>query len=94
MLSADSHRSTKEIAKPRSFVVDFDAEKGKRPRIKEGKPQPDQHRVAIKLARKVQLSTIREYLEGRADFDKGILEGISKFITAPHEAPLTLFRLP
>lgn len=94
MLSADSHRSTKEVVKHHSFVVDFDAEKGKRPRVKDGKPQPDQHRVAIKLAKKVQLSTVREYLEGKADFDKGILEAISKFITAPHEAPLTLFRLP
>ena len=95
MLSAESHRATKQIP-DHSFVVDFDAEKGKLPRVdaKTGETQPDQHRVAIKFSKKVQLATIRGYLEGTIDFDNGVLEGISKFVTTPHKAPLTLFRLP
>ena len=90
MLSTDSHRSTKSVDRHHSFVVDFDAEKGKRPRKDEhGNPKPDQHRVAIKFAKKIDLGMVREYLEGHSDFHNGIVEGISKFITTPHEAPLT-----
>ena len=32
----------------------------------------------IRFAKKVQLATVRGYLEGKIDFDNGILEGISK----------------
>ena len=95
MHSTDSHRSTKSVDRHHTFVVDFDAEKGKRPRKDgDGNPKPDQHRVAIKFAKKVDLGMVREYLEGHSDFHNGIVEGVSKFIPTPHEAPLTLFRLP
>ena len=95
MLSTDSHRSPKLIDRHHSFVVDFDAEKGKRPRVdKDNNAKPDQHRVAVKLAKKIDLGMVREYLEGHSDFHNGIVEGVSKFIITSHKAPLTLFRLP
>ncbi len=58
-----------------SFIVDRDAEKGQAPR--EG-GRDNKHRVVIKFAKKVQLATVRAYLEGKIDFDNGVLEGISK----------------
>ena len=95
MLSTDSYRSPKSFDRHHSFVVDFDAEKGKRPRVdQQGNAKPDQHRVAVKLAKKIDLGMVREYLEGRSDFHNGIVEGISRFIATSYKAPLTLFRLP
>ena len=77
MYSAKCHRATSQ--KPEnSFTVDLDAEKGRTPRT-DGKPERDnEHRVVIRFAKKVQLATVRGYLEGKIDFDNGILEGISK----------------
>lgn len=65
---------------PHSFIVDLDAEKGLTPRApREGQTaRENKHRVAIKFAKKVQLATVRAYLEGTIDFDNGVLEGISK----------------
>ena len=95
MLSTDSYRSPKSVDRHHSFVVNFDTEKGKRPRLDEqGNPKPDEHRVAIKFAKKIDLGLVREYLAGHSDFHNGIVEGVSKFNTTPHEAPLTWFRLP
>ena len=77
--SADSHRATTQ--KPdNSFTVNLDEEKGLKPR--ENKPE-DTHRVAIKFAKKIQLATVRAYLEGKMDFDNGVLEGISKASSSP-----------
>ena len=60
-------------------MVDLDAEKGQAPRVgRDGKAIENKHRVAIKFAKKVQLATTRAYLEGKMDFDNGVLEGISK----------------
>ena len=71
--SADRYRATSQ--KPdNSFIVDLDAEKGQTPRGN----RENKHRVAIKYAKKVQLATVRAYLEGQIDFDNGVLEGISK----------------
>lgn len=84
MLSANSYRATSQ--KPdRSFVVDLDVEKGQTPRApRDGQPpRENKHRVAIKFAKKVQLATVRAYLEGTVDFDNGILEGISKAYLLP-----------
>ena len=62
-----------------SFIVDLDAEKGVTPRpSKDGKPRENKHRVAIRFTKKLQLATVRAYLEGKMDFDNGVLEGISK----------------
>lgn len=60
-------------------MVDLDAEKGRTPRT-DGKAddRDNKHRVVIKFAKKVQLATVRGYLDGQIDFDNGILEGISK----------------
>lgn len=70
----DFYRATAQ--KPDNhFVVDLDAEKGQTPR--EGRE--NKHRVAIKFAKMIRLATVRAYLDGKIDFDNGILEGISKF---------------
>lgn len=70
--SADQHRATSQ--KPdNNFIVDLDAEKGQAPRG----PREDKHRVAIKFAKRVQLASVRAYLDGNMDFDNGVLEGIS-----------------
>ena len=71
--SAYPHRATSQKPENR-FIVDLDEEKGQTP--KEGRD--NKHRVAINFAKKVQLATVRGYLEGKIDFDKGILEGISE----------------
>ena len=76
---ADSCRATTQ--KPdNNFIVDLDAEKGQAPRPpRDGQPARDnKHRVAIKFAKKIQLAMVREYLDGKTDFDNGVLEGISK----------------
>ena len=89
--STDDHRATSQ--KPEnSFIVDLDAEKGQTPR--EGRE--NKHRVVIKFAKKVQLATVRGYLEGKIDFDNGILEGISEIspLCLLPSALLTPPRLP
>ena len=55
-------------------MVDLDAEKGQTPRPN----HENKHRVGIKFSKKVQLASVRAYLDGKMDFDNGILEGISK----------------
>ena len=73
---ADNHRATSQ--KPdNAFTVDLDAEKGRKPRDDKDKDK-NTHRVAIKFAKKIRLETVRAYLEGKIDFDNGVLEGISK----------------
>ena len=73
---ADNHRATSQ--KPdNAFTVDLDAEKNQRPRKPEDVDK-NKHRVAIKFAKKIRLETVRAYLEGKIDFDNGVLEGISK----------------
>ncbi|KAF6219194.1 hypothetical protein HO133_005019 [Letharia lupina] len=75
-----SHLGWATSQKPdRSFVVDLDVEKGQTPRApRDGQAaRENKHRVAIKFAKKVQLATVRAYLEGTVDFDNGILEGIN-----------------
>ena len=72
----DSRRATSQ--KPdNAFVVDLDAEKGQTPKA----GRDNKHRVAIKFAKKVQLATVRAYLEGQIGFDNGVLEGISKTLS-------------
>lgn len=87
----DSHRATSQ--KPdNAFVVDLDAEKGQTPK----ENRDNKHRVAIKFAKKIQLATVRAYLEGQIDFDNGVLEGISKTLSLSivTRALLIPFRLP
>ena len=68
---ANNHRATSQ--KPdNAFEVDLDAEKGRKPGDK------NKHRVQIKFAKKIRLETVRAYLDGKMDFDNGVLEGISK----------------
>ena len=43
-----------------------------------GKPRENKHRVAIRFTKKLQLATVQAYLDGKMDFDNGVLEGISK----------------
>lgn len=57
------------------FEVDLDEER-KVP-AKEGRP-PNRHRVIIRKTNKVNLSTLKFYLERRANFDNSVLEAISK----------------
>lgn len=84
MLPADGHRVTSQKA-DRSFIVDLDVEKGQTPRApRDGQAaRENKHRVVIKFAKKVQLATVRAYLEGTIDFDNGVLEGISKAYLPP-----------
>lgn len=79
MFSADIRRALKK-PQDRSFIVDLDVEKGQTPRPpREGqKARENKHRVAIKFAKRIQLATVRAYVEGKTDFDNGVLEGISK----------------
>lgn len=88
--SAEHHRATSQ--KPdNSFIVDLDAEKGQTPRG----DRENKHRVVIKFAKKVQLATVRAYVEGEMDFDNGVLEGISNACLPPvTNVMLTIFRLP
>ena len=73
---ANNHRATSQ--KPdNAFWVDLDAEKGRPPR-KGDQADSNKHRVAIKFAKRIRLDTVRAYLEGKMDFDNGVLEGISK----------------
>ena len=75
---ADNHRATSQ--KPENnFIVDLDAEKGQRPRKPEDVDK-NKHRVAIKFTKKIRLEAVRAYLEGKADFDNAVLEGISKIL--------------
>lgn len=94
---ADSHRATSQ--KPdNNFIVDLDAEKGQTPRPpRDGQPaRENKHRVVIKFAKKIQLATVRAYLDGKLDFDNGVLEGISEdsFLSPILTVLLILFRLP
>lgn len=85
----DGHRATSQ--KPEnSFNVDLDAEKGQAPRTN----KPNTHRVVIKYSKKIQLETVRAYLDGKMDFNNGVLEGISKtlFFTTVTSALLITFR--
>ena len=54
-------------------MVDLDAEKGQTPLG----DRENKHQIAIKYAKIVQLATVRTYLEGKIDFDNGVLEGIN-----------------
>ncbi|CAD6579499.1 MAG: hypothetical protein ASARMPRED_009159 [Alectoria sarmentosa] len=65
------------------FIVDLDAEKGQTPRG----DRENKHRVAIKFAKKVQLATVRAYVEGKMDFDNGVLEGINFLDHLLRESP-------
>ena len=80
MFYADSYRATSKVDDERTFIVDLDVEKGRTPRPpREGQTSRDnKHRVAIKPAKKIQLATVRAYLEGATSFNNGVLEGISK----------------
>ena len=87
----DGHRATQQ--KPENqFTVDLDAEKGQTSR----KAGENEHRVVIKFAKKIQLETVRAYLDGKIDFDNGVLEGISKGLSfsTSTSALLIPFRLP
>ncbi len=70
--------------KPTRIVVDLDAEKGVEPRAP-NPAKPDErsnvHNVFIKKANNhgVNLHLIKDYLDGRSDFNNGILEAISKY---------------
>lgn len=66
-----------------SFIVDLDAEKGQTPRG----DRENKHRVAIKFAKKVQLATVRGYLDGKISFDNGVLEGINFLDHLLRESP-------
>ena len=59
----------------------MNAEAGRPPRKgKEGEIREDKHKVRINKAKKVNLSVIKAYLEGKMDFDTSILEAISQLI--------------
>lgn len=57
------------------FEVDLDEER--KVEVKEGRP-PNRHRVIIRKTNKVNLSTLKFYLDGKASFDNSVLEAISK----------------
>lgn len=65
------HHFEKELI----FEVDLDEERNIP--AKEGRP-PNRHRVIIRKTNKVNLSTLKFYLERRATFDNSVLEAISK----------------
>ena len=93
---ADNHRATSQ--KPENqFLVDLDAEKGRIPRKPEDADK-NKHRVVIKFAKRIRLDTVRAYLEGKMDFDNGVLEGISETLPlCPYlleSALLMPFRFP
>ena len=89
--SVNNHRATSQKSNA-DFMVDLDAERGRPPR----KDKENKHRVAIKFAKKVQLATVRAYLDGKIDFDNGVLEGISMALSIfPFAIPLLILsRLP
>jgi len=62
------------------LLVDLDQEEGKTAKIDKatGEPRSNKHKVIIKLAKTISFTTLRSYLEGRCDFDNGVLEAISK----------------
>lgn len=70
-------RSPHEWANELRVEVDLDVEEGRRPRA-DGKD--NKHRVKINKAKnvKVNLSTIKAYLDGTMEFDTPILEAISQ----------------
>lgn len=72
----DGHRATTKRPE-NSFDVDLDAEKGQTPQAN----KPNIHRVVIKLSKQIQLETVRAYLDGKIDFNNGVLEGISKALS-------------
>ena len=83
-LSADSHRAP-EKKDDREFIVDLDVEKGQTPRapVDGQAARENKHRVHVKYAKKIQLATVRAYLDGTIDFDNGVLEGISEAYFSP-----------
>ena len=73
-------RSPNDFKNELRVLVDLDAEEGRpdRPPRKDGKD--NKHHVKINKAKnvKVNLSTIKAYLEGTMEFDTPILEAISQ----------------
>lgn len=66
-----------------NFLVDLDAEKGRTP----NPDKPNIHRVGIRFAKKIQLATVRAYLDGTMDFDNGVLEGVNFLDHLLRESP-------
>ena len=60
-------------------MVDLDVEQGRPSR------EDNKHRCRIVKAKngKIRMSLIQDYLEGRTDFNTGLLEAISKRLSAP-----------
>ena len=67
------YRSPKDLGELR-IMVDLDEEKKKEPR----KGRENTHRVRIAKTKRIHLSVVQDYLDGRTNFNEGILETISK----------------
>lgn len=81
------HHFEKELV----FEVDLNEER----KIlgKECRP-PNRHRVIIRKTNKVNLSTLKFYLERGANFDNSVLEAIIKTLLSLYAASFFLFFLP
>lgn len=81
----DGYRGTMQRPE-NAFSVDLDAEKGQTPK----EEHKNVHRIVIKYSKKIQLETVRAYLDGKIDFNNGILEGISKTSFTPVTSALLI----
>ena len=76
VFKAKDFRSPKDFGQGLRIKVDLDAERGR-----QSKPgRENHHSVRIEKAKndKIYLSVLRDYLDGKCDFNNGILEAISK----------------
>ncbi len=76
ILLIDIIRSPVDFGKGVRVQVDLDAEKGQQSRG----GRDNKHSVRIEKARndRIYLSVVRDYLDGKCDFNNGILEAISE----------------
>ena len=71
-------RGPKDVKAELRLEVNMDEEKGRKPRMRDGRPTPDIHGVRMKQATRVRMDILRAYVDGTLlDWDNEILEAIN-----------------
>lgn len=85
------HLRTSYNVPEQRIMVDFDVEKGRRPRT-DGSP-PDTCYVTIRPTKTIRMAVLGAYLSNQMAFDNTVLEAISKLHISPPFTLLILSRL-
>ena len=79
----DGNKTAWSVQQGRSFneVVDMDVQRGR-----EARPaNPNLHRIQVRQSTKINLYALQAYINGKASFDKAVLESISMQYQLPFQ---------